>query len=257
MLTRIEASFRFYAELNDFLPATRRQREFRASFAADASLKHVIEALGVPHTEVDLILRNGHPACFEERLAPDDRIAIYPVFEAFDIASVQRLRAGPLRDSRFLADAHLGGLARLLRMAGFDTLYRNDFADDEILALALAEERIVLTRDRELLKRRELVRGCYVHAKKPIAQIEEVLARLDLAAAMRPLTRCLACNEPLAPIAKEIVKDRLPEGVYERHSHFATCARCASVFWEGSHYRRMQELLAALRATLVAPQQGV
>lgn len=252
MVTRLEAQFRFYAELNEFLPAARRQRQFTASCASDASLKHVIEALGVPHTEVDLILRNGQPARFEQRLAQNDRISVYPVFEALDLAPEQSLRAKPRREVRFVADAHLGGLARLLRMAGFDTLYRNDFADVEILGLALAEQRIVLTRDRELLKRREMERGCYVHALKPIAQIEEVLARLGLAQAMRPLSRCLACNQPLAAIAKAAVADRLPPGVRERHQHFAHCARCGSVLWEGSHSRRMQQLMAALRAALAA-----
>ncbi len=256
MVARLRARFRCYAELNDFLPAARRQREFEASFVADASLKHIIEALGVPHTEVDLILRNGNAATFEERLAEGDRVSIYPVFEALDIGPLQRLRAAPLRESRFIADAHLGGLARLLRMAGFDTLYRNDYADDEVLALALTEQRILLTRDRELLKRRELQRACYVHALKPIAQLEEVLARLDLGAAMAPLSRCLACNLPLTPIAREAVAHRLPEGVRERHQHFAGCRHCGSVLWEGSHFRRMQMLMAALRANLArAPRQ--
>ena len=149
----VTATFRFYEELNDFLARPLRQRAFSCACADAATAKHMIEALGVPHTEVELILVNGESVGFERQLAEGDRVAVYPKFEALDIQPLLRVRERPLRVTRFIADAHLGGLAQLLRLAGFDTLYDNHYPDADIEVLAAAEQRIVLTRDRELLKR--------------------------------------------------------------------------------------------------------
>jgi len=243
------ATFRFYAELNDFIAAHRCQREFAIDCAADASVKHVIEAIGVPHTEIDLILINGISTGFDQRLQPGDRVSVYPKFEAFDISAMLRLRAHPLRVTRFVADAHLGGLARLLRMAGFDTLYTNPLDDAMIERIAERDGRIVLTRDRELLKRRSISHGCYVHALKPDRQLGEIFARLDLASSMRPFSLCLDCNAPLRSIDKALVEPALPPRVRERFQRFSTCDVCQRVFWEGSHWQRMRERLATIAST--------
>ncbi len=244
----VSATFRFYEELNDFLPPERRKREFAVSCARAATTKHMIEALGVPHTEVELILVNGESAGFDRVLRDGDRVAVYPRFEALDVSALLRVRDRPLRESppglRFIADAHLGGLARLLRLAGFDTLYRNDFSDREIVGLSLAEHRIVLTRDRELLKLRELTHGCFVHALKPEAQFRELVRRLDLAGSVRPFSRCLECNQPLQAVDKAVVFDRLPPSVRAAHDRFTTCPRCRRIYWQGSHWQRLQALLA-------------
>lgn len=240
----VTASFRFYEELNDFIAPAYRYRSCELACPAEATVKHLIEVLGVPHTEVELILVNGHSVGFAERLQNGDRVAIYPKFESLDIAPLLRLRPRPLRVTRFVADAHLGGLARLLRMAGFDTVYDNHFEDAEIERIAGDESRIVLTRDRELLKRRSISHGCYVHTLKPAEQLAEILARLDLAGSLRPLSLCLECNAPLEPIAKAQVVDRLPLAVRERQQRFSTCQVCRRIFWEGSHWQRMHERLA-------------
>jgi uncharacterized protein with PIN domain len=242
------ATFRFYEELNDFLPPGRRYRGFDCPCAEGATVKHQIEALGVPHTEVELILVNGESAGFDHRLADGDRVAVYPRFESLDISPLLRLRDRPLRTTRFIADAHLGGLARLLRLAGFDTLYDNHFDDAEIVAVALRESRIILSRDRELLKRRDIDHGCYVHAIKPETQLRELVERLDLARSLRPFSLCLRCNAPLRPVARTAVLDRLPERVREAQAHFSTCDVCGRVYWEGSHWRRMRRVLAVALA---------
>lgn len=208
----------------------------------------MIEALGVPHTEVELVLVNGESAGFDRLLADGDRVAVYPRFEAFDVTPLLRLRREPLRVTRFVADAHLGGLAHLLRMTGFDTLYDNRFDDGEIERLAQTQGRIVLTRDRELLKRRSIDHGCYVRALHTEPQLREVFERLDLARSARPFTRCLSCNAPLRPVHKAQVVARLPPAVRERYDRFSTCDGCARIFWEGSHWRRMRELLDTLPA---------
>ncbi len=239
----VVASLRFYEELNDFIARDRRWREFDFECAADATIKHVIEALGVPHTEVELILVNGVSVDFAQGLRHGDRISVYPKFEAFDISPLLRVRPGPLRITRFVADVHLGGLARLLRMAGFDTWYDNS-VDAGIERIAGRDGRIVLTRDRDLLKRRAITHGCYVHALKPDGQLSEVLARLDLFGSMQPLSRCLKCNAPLMAVEKALILDALPPRVREHQQHFSTCAVCRRVFWEGSHWRHMLDRLA-------------
>ncbi|WP_028104207.1 Mut7-C RNAse domain-containing protein [Pseudoduganella violaceinigra] len=241
----VSATFRFYEELNDFLPRARRKVAFTVPCARAATTKHMIEALGVPHTEVELILVNGESSGFERPLCDGDRVAVYPKFERFDVRPLLRVRGEPLRTVRFVADAHLGGLARLLRMAGFDTLYDNRIDDPTVASLSQDEGRIALTRDRDLLKRRGITHGCYVRALKPALQFAEIFQRLDLAASARPFTLCLACNAPLQPVAKAEVAAQLPPSVRAAHDAFLTCDVCRGVFWRGSHWRRMQVLLAS------------
>ncbi|UVE18899.1 Mut7-C ubiquitin/RNAse domain-containing protein [Pseudomonas sp. LS44] len=242
------ATFRFYEELNEFLPADRRRQDITCVCARAATTKHMIEALGVPHTEVELVLVNGESVGFERLIEDGDRIAVYPKFEALDVSSLLRVRERPLRVTRFVADVHLGGLAHLLRLAGFDTLYETDFADAQIAALGADEGRIVLTRDRELLKRRNVTHGCYVRALKPALQLRELFERLDLAGSARPFSLCLHCNAPLREVDKAAVLERLPPKVRELYQRFLTCDGCQRVFWEGSHWRSMQALLRPLLA---------
>lgn len=242
----VTATFRFYEELNDFLPPERRKRDFTAPCAQSATVKHMIEALGVPHTEVELILVNGESASFDRLLQDGDRVAVYPRFEALDIAPLLRVREKPLRNPRFVADCHLGGLARLLRMAGFDTLFRNDFDDPELAAISIGEQRILLTRDRELLKLRGITHGCYVHELKPVRQFQEIVRRLDLLSAFHPFSLCLECNVPLRPIEKAQILDRLPPAVQAHQDYFLTCDHCQRIYWQGTHWQRMRALLAAV-----------
>ncbi|MDB5936655.1 MAG: Twitching motility protein PilT [Massilia sp.] len=237
----VTAIFRFYGELGDFLAPARRQQAFASPCAQAATAKHMIEALGVPHTEVELVLVNGEPSRFDHLLADGDRVAVYPRFATLDLGALPQLRQPAPR--RFVADAHLGGLARLLRMAGFDTLYDNDFGDDEIARIASDDGRLVLTRDRELLKRRNIEHGRYVHALRPAAQLVEVVDRLGLAPGATPFTLCLHCNAALRGVDKTAVLEQLPPMVRELHEEFRTCDVCHRVYWKGSHWRRMRALL--------------
>src|SRR5689334_20513 len=219
-IERALASFRFYEELNDFLPWHRRKRAIEYRCARAATVKNAIEALGVPHTEVELVLVNGDSVDLSYMVCDGDYISVYPKFESFDVRELLKIRSRPLRDLRFIADAHLGGLARLLRMLGFDTLYSNDYRDEQIRAIAQAEQRVVLTRDRDLLKCRNVTHGCFVHALRPQQQLREVVDRLQLSSAARPLTLCLHCNLPLIAIDKAAVSDRLPPRVAHLHHRF-------------------------------------
>jgi uncharacterized protein with PIN domain/sulfur carrier protein ThiS len=230
----MNAIFRFDPRLWVFLDKSRREAAFEYDCARAATLKNAIEALGVPHTEVGAVRVNGEPATLQRVVRDGDCI------------EVEATKSGSGPDLRFVADAHLGGLARFLRMLGCDTLHRNDYSDEEIRRLAETEGRIVLTRDRELLKCREIARGAYVRALKPEAQLREVVERYRLAPHARPFTLCLACNLPLQPVDRDAVAARVPPAVLELHDSFVRCPGCNGVFWPGSHYQRM---LSALRSS--------
>ncbi len=238
-----QASLRFYAELNDFLPPDRRATDITCRFHVSPAVRDLIESLGVPHTEVDLILANGESVGFDYAVRDGDRISVYPVFEALDIGPLARVRPEPLRHPRFAADVHLGRLAAYLRMLGFDTLYRNDAADAELAQTAAMEARILLTRDRGLLKRAAVTRGYYVRETRPRPQLAEVVERFELARLAAPFTRCLACNAALASTSKDAVADRLPATVRDRHTEFLECPSCRRVYWKGTHYQRMCALV--------------
>lgn len=241
-------SIRFYEELNDFLPAGQRKADIAHSFGNTGSVRDLIESMGVPHTEIDLILVNGISVDFDYQVQDGDRISVYPVFEALDIQPLTHLRPRPLRVTRFVLDVHLGRLAAYLRMLGFDCLYRNDYEDAALARLSVAEHRILLTRDRRLLMLKQVTHGYYVRARLPREQLVEVMTRFDLFRARRPFTRCLHCNGLIQPVDKEAVLEHLLPRTREYYEKFWQCARCGKIYWKGSHYRRMQRLLATVEA---------
>jgi uncharacterized protein with PIN domain len=239
------AEFRFYEELNDFLPPERRKQTTLYRFKGHPGIKDAIEAQGVPHTEVDLILVGGESVGFDYRLQPDDRVAVYPVFESFDISPLVQLREKPLRQSAFVLDVNLGKLARRLRLLGFDAAYRNDYHDAEIADLAEAEKRIVLTRDRRLLHAKRITHGYWVRSVIADAQVQEVLKRFDLYRQIRPFHRCLVCNGLLDQVAKADVLDRLEPKTKRYYETFHRCRGCDRIYWQGSHVEDMQGRFAA------------
>ena len=239
----VVVTFRFYAELNDFLPPTKRQRSFTYALELSASVKDIIEALGVPHTEVDLILVNGQSVDFTYSVQDGDHISVYPVFESLDISPLVRVRPHPLRESRFVLDVHLGRLAAYLRLFGFDTLYRNNYSDDELAQISSSQNRILLTRDRGLLKRSIVTHGYCLRTTNPRQQLAAVLRRFDLFAAIKPFRRCLRCNGKLQPVDKAEIIDLLPPKTREYYDEFHRCAGCGHIYWKGLHYERMQQFI--------------
>ncbi len=242
------ALFRFYAELNDFLPPARRGVAFAHEFAGGPSVKDVIESLGVPHAEIDLILANGESVDFSWIVQNDARVSVYPVFESIDIGPLARVRPAPLRETRFVLDGHLGRLARYLRMVGFDTLWRSDYGDEELARISAEEHRILLSRDVGLFKRSAVSHGHWMRETDPRRQLAEVLRRFDLFRSMAPFQRCLRCNRLLEPVAKEAVAERLPPRVREHQDEFRLCPSCLRIYWKGSHHARMERLIAAVAA---------
>jgi len=233
---------RFYAELGDLLAPERRGREFEHPFASGGAVKDLIEGLGVPHTEVDLVLVDGRSVDFRHPVGNGEHVSVYPVFEAFDVGPVTRVRARPLRQVRFAADVHLGKLAGYLRLAGFDTSYRNDWSDEDLVEAALREHRIILTRDRGLLMRSAVTHGHLVRHTSPRQQLSEVLERFDLWGSLRPFTRCSLCNRPVERVRKADVIQDLPPRTAHHYEEFWRCIGCGQVYWKGAHYRSLERL---------------
>lgn len=238
-----KAVFRFSAELNDFLPPSQRQVSFTHVFKERASLKDMIESLGVPHTEVDCILVNGQAVDFSYIVQDSDRIDVHPISTATEVAPLVAVRPELPSIPRFVLDVHLGKLASSLRLLGFDTLYRNDYADEELAEISASQQRIILTRDKGLLMRSIVIYGYYVRATNPERQIIEVLRRFNLFGKVVPFQRCIRCNGLLEAVAKESILDQLPEKTRLEIDEFHRCCGCGQVYWKGSHYERMQQFI--------------
>lgn len=244
------ATFRFYGALNDFLPARQQHLAFTHRVNGRVSVKDVVESLGVPHPEIGLLLANSESVDFSYIVQDADTLSVYPAFSQLDVTDVSRVQPEPLTEYRFMLDVHLGTLATYLRMVGFDTLYRNDYADDELARISHYEGRILLTRDRELLMGSLVEYGYFVRNTKPEKQLIEVLQRFRLPALMQPFQRCLACNGLLLSIDKAKVLDQLPPRVREGQERFWRCPDCGRVYWEGTHHQRMQEFVTKVSQQL-------
>jgi uncharacterized protein len=232
---------RFYEELNDFLPLQKRKVEYVVAFKGGPSVKQVIEAEGVPHAEVDLVLINGIPVTFGTKVADNDHVSVYPVFESLDISSVNVLRLKPLREPRFVLDVHLGKLARYMRMLGFDVLYENTYSDDELVEISVNGKRTILTRDLRLLMRKEVTRGYWIRHQMINDQLKEVMERLDLTTLVSCYSRCTACNGILLEADESKAKELLPDHVFYPQTKFYRCTSCGHLYWNGSHCERFEE----------------
>lgn len=232
-------TFRFFGSLNDFLPPAQRGRLLTRQLIEHDAVKHPIEALGAPHPEVEAIFVNGKGVDFACRLQAGDAVEVYPQELAQTLDGCLPLRPTLELPPAFVADTHLGRLAAYLRLLGFDTLYRNDYDDHQLSAIAADENRVLLTRDRGLLKHKRVVYGCCLRTVEPQAQVVAVLRRYGLAPYVQPWRRCTRCNGRLHPVAKGDVYDRLEPKTRLYYEEFQQCGACGQVYWQGSHFDRM------------------
>ena len=237
------ADLRFYAALRDFFSSDRRSGTVTRSFDVPGSVKDMIEACGVPHTEVEAILANGAAVDFSYRVQDGDRISVYPPFQEFDVESAMRVGPDPVPEPRFVLDGHLGKLARHLRLLGFDSSYDAEWTDPELVRISTRETRTLLTRDIGLLMHGALTRGYFVRATDPREQLIEIACRFDLIASMDAYTRCTACNGRLQAVEKEEIADRLLPGTRQHYDDFRRCPDCERIYWKGSHYAQLQEIV--------------
>lgn len=240
-------TFRFYEELNDLLPRHRRKTDFQVPFKDRRSVKDMIESLGVPHTEVDLILVNSRSVDFSYILEEGDRISVYPVFESFNIRDATRLRQTPLRKTRFIADTDLGPVVRLLRALGFDTYFDPDLTGREIIRISNQEQRIILTRSRNLLKFKDVSHGIFIPAPASrLDQVRRIVERLDIRDQARPFSRCVRCNGTLKSVPKEVVLERVPLKTRAFSDAYSVCDSCGKLYWNGTHVIRMRHAVETI-----------
>lgn len=243
-------TFRFYGDLNFFLPANHRQRDIACPFNGPQSVKHLIESLGVPHPEIAAILIDGEPVGFEAMPIDGNRIAVYPELCVINMEDIAPLRPPYPDPPAFLADNHLGRLARYLRLLGIDTAY-GGMEDDERLAERAADERrVLLTRDRGLLKRRLVIWGYCLRTTDSRGQLFDVARRFDLSGRFAPWTRCLRCNGLLQPVAKAAVLERLEPKTKLYYDEFQRCAGCGQIYWRGSHFGELERLVGEMEVMI-------
>ncbi|GAB2694485.1 Mut7-C RNAse domain-containing protein [Kitasatospora kifunensis] len=219
-------------ELLVFLPSARRVGRSAVRTDGASTLGHLVESLGVPLTEVGELLADGRPVPTAHLPRHGERITVH------GIARPQAL-AGP---ARFLLDVHLGTLARRMRLLGIDAAYENpDIGDAALAARSAAEQRVLLSRDRGLLRRRELWAGGYVYSHRPAEQLRDVLSRF--APPLAPWTRCATCNGELRQAAKDTVQEQLQDGTERSYDAFARCVDCGQVYWRGAHHARLAAIV--------------
>jgi uncharacterized protein with PIN domain len=240
------ADLRFYAGLRDFLSTDRTSGRVTRSFDVAGSVKDMIEACGVPHTEVALILINGVAVDFTHRVRDRDQISVYPPPTTLDVDPGRLVSPEQPAVLRFILDGHLGRLTRYLRLLGFDCAYDRCWTDPEIVQIAVAQQRVVLTRDVGLLMRGTLEHGYYVRSIDPGAQLHEVVRRYDLYDGAEPFTRCMVCNGALRPIEKRRIAHRLSPGTLLSYDEFWICLECGRIFWKGAHYGRLRQIVDAV-----------
>jgi uncharacterized protein len=240
------AELRFFGEVNDFFGPDNREARITCPVDRRASIKDVVEALGVPHTEVGRIVVDGQEVDFHHLLRSGETVLILAHEVPVRVDRPTTLRPRPYPGHRFIVDVNVGRLAGYLRLLGFDTAYEHGWRDETISARAHSEKRVVLTRDRDLLKRSIVEHGRLIRAERPKEQLAEVLRIYGLEEPYALFSRCLRCNGALQPVPKEKILQRLEPKTRRYFQRFHICPQCERIYWRGSHHQRMVEELQRL-----------
>lgn len=238
-----QVRFRFYEELNDYLPEELHKGWIESSAEPGTSVGQMIGSFGVPLNEVDLILVNQQSESFDYKLQAGDSVSVYPVFETFNISRVSKLRDKPLRDPAFVCDVHLGRLSKYLRMFGFDTSYANDYTPQQIIAISHQQKKIILSRSTQLVRHKEVTHAWWIRSSVPREQLKDLIYGLDILKWANPLTRCINCNNMLETVTKQQVLHQLEERTAKYYTEFFRCSVCDHLYWKGSHYESMLEFI--------------
>ncbi|MFL6499722.1 MAG: Mut7-C RNAse domain-containing protein [Candidatus Udaeobacter sp.] len=239
---------RFHGDLRVFLGSKTGDAVTERSLAEKTSVKDIIESCGVPHPEVDLILIDHQSVGFDHTLAEDAEVEVFPVESQSTVRTEKRLQNAVME--RFVADGHLGGLTRNLRLLGFDVAYPKNADDRQLLDLMTRENRALLTRDKRLLMHRIVQHGYYPRSQNADEQTIEVVRRFDLSEAIAPFTRCLRCNARLEEAAKADISNKLEPLTKIYYDQFRRCPDCKQIYWPGSHFPKLQKRIEQLRSRI-------
>ena len=241
-----KAKFFIHKDLRIFLADEAKNGFVSMDFRGHETVKHLIESLGIPHTEVDVILVNGVSVNFYWHPMNGDKIFVFPKKDNWSNLEVNRLQPDINGKPTFVLDGHLGKLAGYLRLLGFDTKYKNEITDHELAEISSKENRILLTRDRGLLKKKKKKTGYFVRSIKPRNQAKEVLEQFSLGKYAEPFSRCVNCNGRLVPVTKEKVYNRLEPKTKLYYDDFRICSECKQIYWKGSHFKKMEQFIEGL-----------
>ncbi len=240
------AKFRFFAELNDFLPKESRDRAFDYHFQGRPSIKDTIQAIGVPHAEVDVILVDNRSVEFNFLLTGGESVRVYSEYDKSQKTGILHLRPELPKEKKFIVDVNLGKLAQKLRLLGFDTLFENNYDDHEIVKITRWNNRIILTRDIGILKYNAVKYGYWVRNTQPSEQVAEVVRKFNLTPAINPFSRCTICNGILVPVDKNQIADKITPQTYQQYDEYTQCRNCGKIFWKGSHVKKIEAWIKQL-----------
>ena len=241
----------FFGELNDYLSEAQRDTDIEHAFQKPRSVKDLVESVGVPHPEIDVIIVDGVSVDFSYLVQDGESIRVFPAHyhddhHAPDGRPVRHLLPEPIDPPAFVLDVHLGKLAGYMRMLGFDCLYRNDYQDPQLARISSTQSRTLLTCDRKLLHRKAITHAYFVRSRDPQVQVGEVIRHFALQPHIRPSSRCIRCNGELAPVEKSRIEDRLQEKTRQHYDVFYICRDCDQIYWQGSHVPEMMKLIKEL-----------
>ncbi len=219
-----------------------KEKNFTFEFTVSTSVKDIVESLGIPHTEVSLVLVDDKSVGWNFNPSNNSRISYYPFFYAIDISKISKVYY-KVEKLKFICDVHLGRLSKYLRMLGFDCYYKNDLSDEDIIQLSLREKRIILTMDRGILKNKKVTYGLLIRSKDIFEQTKEAVDRFNLYSKIKPLTRCLECNKKLKKISRKTASKTFPYLKDKYYKEFYLCPACNKIYYKGSHYERMKKIL--------------
>ncbi len=222
---RYRAELIFHGDLEDLVDSSKKVVYFKEV----NTVKNIIESTGVPHTEFGKVVLDNMEVEFGLKIEFDCKLQVYPKDEP---------RLDEL-EPKFISDVHLGILSKYLRFLGFDTLYSNDYSDQEIVAIANDEKRIILTKDRGILKRKLVEDGYLVRSVDSFEQLEEVLRVYALRGKEKLFSRCSVCNGDVVAVDKNYVFEQLDQKTRTYFDEFYSCKRCSKIYWKGSHYTKL------------------
>ena len=246
-----------HAELKELLPKGLRGNDFQFPLHKSRSVKDLIESMGIPHTEVDIIMVDGQSVDFSWQIRGGESIRLYPVSSPPQQNSMIHNQPATPVEPRFVIDVHLGKLAGYLRLLGFDTLYRNDYEDPELARISDLEQRILVSCDRKLLMRKRVKYGYLMRSRKAFKQSRELRRRYQLSDYRSAVVRCMECNGVIHAVEKTEVETKLQPLTRLYYHEFYRCNGCRKIYWKGSHYTKMQELVQAIQQGVLPAESGI
>lgn len=247
------AVIQFHDSLQELIRPRNSDPHQRIGFKGRQTIKHLVESLGVPHTEIGQLRTKETEIGLGYLVKNRDMLDAFPATPERDHLSGMFSNGRMVIPARFILDNHLGKLANDLRLLGIDALYNNQYDDRELAENAVSRDLILLSRDRQLLMRKSIQYGYLVRSLFPDEQLREILERFDLFSKINLFERCALCNTILEPVEKQEIENRLEPLTKKYFFDFKICPGCEQVYWRGSHMKRILNRLESILPDEIVP----